>query len=263
MWRPFQQNHAIERVRVILSFKSKLPPKFIRKLAIDREADRVNLGFTTKNNREVHDITFELDKPHVESRSTKLVGWDWQKVSAGNVPLEGLIVEESMIGYETGAYDRWTGFSDRFREVVEPTLRDVSGVTDLAAISLEFFDKFVFLGDAHKAKPTEVLLGLEHLLPEEATSGQELWHLHRGWFEKINDYTTLINQNFDGQNGSFPDGRVARAIQILTKCEMREGDAVIDFERLNGHLGDMHTRSKALFRGALAPEMIKLVGLAE
>jgi len=260
-WRPLQPNHAIERVRIVVRFQGELTSKFIRKLAADGEELRVTLGFTSKNLREGHKIDVSPAGVSLGNRGAELLGWDWQKLSPANSPLETFLVEKQHLVYETAEYTRWGNFISRFEEVALPTLEALIAVVDVAAVSLEYVDRFFFDGAPTEASPSGVLTGFLGVLPDNAENGQDLWHLHRGWFEAIAGEQLLINQNFDAQDGALISGEPVRSLQMLTKTELRPASSEFDYSTLRPHLDSMHDRSNALFRNVLTEEMQGRVGL--
>lgn len=260
-WKPHQPEHAIERVRLLAVFKSALPARFVRKLAADGETRRIELGFTSKNLREGKQFSIGPNSAHLADAPIELFGWDWQLVSAANSPIETLILENNALVYETSQYSSWKNFIDRFDQVGRPTLSDVLNVTDLASLSLEYIDRFVFDGDASKARPDELFKNVSENLHVDAACGRELWHLHKGWFETTKNLRLLINQNFDAQSGQLADGTQLRSVQVFTKTEFRPDQEGIDFEGIQAHLDIMHDRSIDLFADVLKSEMLPHVGL--
>ncbi len=260
-WRPLQPLHAIERVRLIASFKSILPTKFVRKLAADGEGRRVELGFTSKNIREGKQISFGPMAVNLGGPPDELFGWDWQRVSAANSPVETLVLENQALVYEMSQYTRWQEFMERFGLVGLPTLSEALDVTDLASLSLEYIDRFVFDGDPTKARPDALLINVSSNLHADAACGKELWHFHKGWFEVADGLRLLINQNIDAQDGQGADGIPLRSLQVFTKTELRPGEAGFDFDAIRPHLDVMHKRSVELFAEILIPQMRPRVGL--
>lgn len=261
VWKPLQPDHAIERVRIIVSFGSDLPAKFLRKLAADNEEHRVALGFTSKNLRQGQQITLGASGMNLDSQPSELFGWDWQKLSPANSPLEVIVAENQALVYETLEYSRWKDFSKRFEVTALPILDSIVNVVDLKAVSLEYFDRFLFEGEPQKAAPGEVLRNINEHLPPEASSGSELWHFHRGWFEYMENEKILVNQNIDAQNGNSIDGGAMRSLQIFTKTELRINEASFDYNVLSTHLNSMHNRSKELFKSILTDDIQSKVGL--
>lgn len=260
-WKPIQHHHAIERVRISAKIGSDLPVKFLRKLAADGEDHRLSLGFTSKNLREGHQILVGPMGAGVGNNQSQLFGWDWQKLSPANSPIETFVVENNFFVYETIEYSRWSNFIERYEKVALPSINAINSVADIKSVSLEYVDRFVFYGDRKMAKPSLFLNGIDDQLHEEAKSGAELWHLHRGWYEHINGEKILVNQNVDAQDGNISDGKLARSIQVFNKTELMINQEIFDYKLIKNHLESMHSRSKEVFGSILSDEMRETIGL--
>lgn len=262
VWKPVHPRHAIERARIVVVFKGQLPTKFLRKLASESEARRLELGFSSMNWREGH--SFQLGGPAVAVNSgpAQLFGWDWQNLSAGKTPIETLVLEDKSLIYETVDYTRWAEFSARFEEVVLPILEEILGLVDISNLVLEYVDRFVFHGAATDARANGVLNDAFVGLPDAARTGPAAWHSHFGWFEEIEGHSLLINQNIDAQDGGFQiDGPVVRSLQVYTKTDLRPSEYENGYEGLRTSMNAMHVRSKQLVYDVLTPEMRHRIGM--
>lgn len=260
-WKPFQPDHAIERVRIVVQFGGQLPTKFLRKLAADGEELRIELGYASKNLREGQQITLGPAGMNLGAQPSQLFGWDWRKLSPANSTLDVLVVEDRTLVFETVEYTRWRNFIEKFELVTLNTLNSITNVVDLKSFSLEYIDRFLFEGTAIEASPVEILRNIRDQIHENALSGQELWHLHKGWFEQLNNQKLLINQNIDAQNAQVESNETIRSIQILTKTELMFDQPPFNYLEFKPHLENMHNRSKELFALLLTNDMQEKVGL--
>lgn len=261
-WRPLQPNHAIERVRIIVRFGTPLSTKFIKSVAADNEARRLSLGFTSKNVRQGQKITMGPNGVSVGSEPSDVVGWDWQRLTAGNTPIETLVFDHEAVVYETAEYISWAVFFERFKEVAEQIVKEALRIVDPTAMSVEYGDRFIFAGKPQDASADFVLSKISALLPDEVAAGKSVWHVHRGWFEDLDGNQVLVNQNLDAQEGSF-NGSDTRSVQINTKVELRKGESALEYDALMKCLPAMHDRSNALFKSVLTKDMLKRIGLGE
>ena len=247
-------------------FKGQLPAKFLRKLASDSEERRSELGFSPTKFQKGHDLQLSgpVGGPPVSVRSgpDQLFGWVCQNLSAGNVPLETLVLEDESLIYETVAYTRWTEFSARFEEVALPILEDVLELVDIANLILEYVDRFYFDGPATEAR-TEGILSEEFVsVPEVARTSPTAWHSHLGWFEEVEGHSMLINQNVNAQDGRFEnDDSVVRNLQIYTKTDLRPKEYENGYEGLRSAMNEMHVKSKTLVYDILTPDMRQRIGM--
>ena len=262
VWRPVHPRHAIERARIIVMFKGQLPAKFLRKLASESEERRLELGFSSMNWREGH--AFQIGGPAVSVNSgpAQLFGWDWQNLSAGNIPLETLALENQSLIFETVDYTRWAYFSARFEAVALPVLEKALGLVDISNLILEYVDRFVFDGPASEARATGVLNEEFVSLPDAARLGPAAWHSHLGWFDEVEGHKLLINQNIDAQDGGFQiNGPVVRSLQVYTKTDLRPTEYENGYDGLRTAMDAMHVKSKSLVYDILTPEMRARIGM--
>lgn len=263
---PLHNSHSIERTRVIVTFRDALTQKPLNTLAEIFESKRVELGFGGRNNvaGQAIQMSFGPMGAPPSPQPQIIVGWDYRRQLAevGTI-VEYLTAQSSGTGvvvYETSEYGRWDNFLARFENIALDVLREANKLSDIFSVSLEYYDRFNFEGNANEAVPAELLVKIPDCLFESAANGQELWHLHRGWFEPLNGNQVLVNQNFDAQSFEI-EGIQTRTLQILTKTEMRFETAILDFSNLLSDLDSLHQRSKVIFSGVLDNKMKTRVGL--
>lgn len=265
-WKPINPSHAIERVRVILKFGEQIPSKLARQMG-DRVADSKR-ETRLEGPLPVNGFGFSVEvgadgMPIATAPSRKAQGWQFSR-SADNSPIESIACVGEQLIYETLEYRRWEVFARRFAKIAEGASALATQSLDVAAVVLEYYDRFYFSGKREEARPSDLLTGLEGNLREDALSGRTFWHLHKGWFERAGNGDVLVNQNFDGQDVLTPENRaLQRSVTMLTSVELRTGFYPIEPEPLMTHLGFMHALSKQRFEGALQPSMLPLVGIVK
>ena len=117
-------------------------------------------------------------------------------------------------------------------------------------------------GAAGSAAPTALIRDkLIATLSDSAQNGDELWHLHRGWYETAEGIRVLINQNIDANDGQNPKGEPTRVVGVYTKVERRNREEVVDTSLLSEDIAKMHTISKTVFASAITDEMQQRIGL--
>ncbi len=261
-WRSLHPNHAIERTRLIFGFKDRLPNKMMRRLSHEVDGYREGLGFSTKNLQSGQQITIGPAGVASAGHTEEIARWDMRRVSATNSAIETLVVEKNgALIYESMDYGRWSGFLERFSEVALPSLQIAMTSVDINTVALEYVDRFVFDGEPNEANPTNILVGIENMLHEDALSGAKLWHLHRGWFENVQGIELLINLNFDAQEAVLSEDKKVRSLQIYTKSEQREIPPEVDFGIIMQHLEIMHDRCVGVLADVLNEEICTAIGL--
>jgi uncharacterized protein (TIGR04255 family) len=191
-------------------------------------------------------------------------GWQFARTNSRGNPLELIALEGDKVTYETTEYRRWSTFTKRFETVGQDLIALSTNSLDIDFISLEYLDRFNFVGDAAEASPVNLLTGIEGHLHGDALSGRTLWHLHRGWFEKRGAGDILVNQNLDAIDAVQQDANsLVRSLSIMTKAEVRSASYPVDDERMPEILDFLHNVTKYYFREILHPAFHQSVGLSE
>lgn len=263
-WRPIHPNHAIERTRVVVQFKDKLPQKTIQKLGEAFEYQRAEFGFGPRVEVQTHTLTLTNENPSSPMvAQLQARGWQFVREAAPGNVVEALILDPEGLVYENVEYVRWADFWARASQMLLPLISGVGAVTDLRQFSLEYFDRFVFSGAANEAAPEKLIeQSLINTLSSAAKSGEELWHVHRGWYETVDGIRVLINQNIDANDGQNANGELTRAVGVYTKVERRDRSEVVDANLLGDEIVTMHKISKAVFASAISHEVHNLIGLS-
>ncbi|WP_165644357.1 TIGR04255 family protein [Oharaeibacter diazotrophicus] len=211
--------------------------------------------------------------PQVPTASAGVVGRAFQKIDGGRVVAE-IKVDRNSIAFAIEKYERWAEFIADFQRLVnDAMLTQLLGFVGVAVIRLEYFDRFLFSGDAKKAPVAELLdfsgpWAAPHALTASATG--QMWHSHFGQFVKTSDgLQRLINVNVECVDANRPSG-VVRTILIRTFGEDRllpsDGysgapSGVLKPAYIRERLDDLHTTLKNLFAQTITPEYRTRVGL--
>ena len=261
-WHPIHPKHAIERTRIVVQFKDKLPQKTIQKLGEAFEGLRQDFGFGPRVEVQTHTLLVGPDGPTPQMLSQQARGWQFVREAAPGAVLEALVLDPEGLVYENVEYVRWADFWSRASAMLLPLVAGIADVSDLRLFSLEYFDRFVFAGSPAEAAPTTLIRNkLIETLPASARSGEELWHLHRGWYETFGGIRVLINQNIDANDGQNPKGEQARAVGVYTKVERRNRNEIVDAGQLSNDIVKMHEISKSIFASAIIDEVHQRIGL--
>lgn len=271
-WHPVHDMHAIERARISVrlpdgeKFPEKLINKILKELEINKEEMDLNVSEPMKGTG--LNISFSPDGQQFVKQE-ELGGKIFRK-TRGDVQVEAFVFETGAIVFETVEYGRWNLFFDRFKELTSDILPRILEVVNVAVVSIEYTDRFVFEGEDGNPSPTSVVRDISSLLHEDALSGKSLWHLHKGWLEKLNDIPLLINQNFTAQYVEKIDDESAErkeepkklsSIQIYTKAEHRLGDNDVSFEWIIEDLEGLHQRANHIFATSLTEDAQSLVNI--
>lgn len=263
-WKPAAGLHAIERVRIILTFSQPFSSKMVKSTGSEFDEIRSGLGFEAKAIIQAQTFVIQQGAPGLSPEpsiaSGQISGWRFQRLDVNGRVLEFFELNGPHLVYESIEYGRWPNFHKRFSDVTNAVFGQLIRAGDLVGLALEYFDRFVFDVPDGIAKPSEIMPALSSILPKVAMEQGELWHLHRGWFEPGDFGKLLINQNFDAQDVEGPEGQ-RPSIQIYTKAEGRQPFWRLDDTGLDHHLQLMHDRTKSVFGDKLTHEMLTAVGM--
>jgi len=262
-WRPLHSQHAIERVRLIVQFNEQVPAKVVRKMSDALSALRHETRMVGPT--PVQGFGFSMVQaeggmiPHPQTVTN---GWQFTRNAANNAPLEAVVFDGMSLTYETTEYQRWDAFKRRTKKVLDEVLQTACQSVDFQAVSMEYIDRFMYLGNATEARVDDLLIDVVPMLHANAVSGKHLWHLHRGWFEDLNNGKVLINQNFDAQEGIAAGQKVpTRSLQVLTKAELRADSLDLSIEKYEENLETLHNLTKSYFKTAIVQAHHESLGL--
>ena len=263
-WKPIFPEHAVERVRVVVTFSENVPGRLMSTLAEKFDQKRSDLGFGPQTQLATASFAIGVNQGALLPIQVPQghAGWQFVREADTGLPVEAIVLNGNTLVYEMSEYSRWNLVLERFMDVCSEALLEIAGVVDAQSVVHDYFDRFVFSGAANAAQPSELLVDeLTGSLPDEVKSGHQLWHLHRGWWDGDGEGRLLINQNYDALDAETPDSELVRSIQIYTKAEKRMVDKGLDLARISEHLNQMHSKCNDAVRWSLNATMRSMVGL--
>lgn len=264
-WSPLTPSHAIERVRMLVQFRQDVPEKLASQAAhlVSKVAAETRLngpvpvqGFTLGFQVAPDGIT------RLAAPQSSPSGWQFVRMSSSGQPLEVLQLRGNQILYETTEYRNWSAFQQRHAKVIAPATKVTSDALDVELVSLEYVDKFRFLGDPSRAAPRDLLVGIDAQVHPDASSGRSMFHVHRGWYEASASGDLLINLNLDAVDVlTDPQKQLERWISVTTKAEARAPMFQIETLPMEDLLDFLHKATGKYFRETIHPSMLAEVGI--
>ena len=262
-WRPLHSQHAIERVRLIVQFNEQVPAKVVRKMSDALSGLRHETRMVGPT--PVQGFGFSMVQAEggmIPQPQPVTNGWQFTRNAANNAPLEAVVFDGMSLTYETTEYQKWDTFKRRTKKVLDDLLQTACQSVDFQSVSMEYIDRFMYVGTATEAAVDDLLIDIGPMLHASAASGKHLWHLHRGWFEELNHGKALINQNFDAQEGLVAGKNAPmRSLQVLTKAELRADSLDLSIEKYEENLETLHNLTKSYFKAAIVPTHHESLGL--
>lgn len=259
LWSPLHDGHAIERVRVAFVFNEPVAKKIIEGSGREFDLRRTDLRFAERQSVDVFDINLAV--PSSLSQQNKRQGWQAHRQSQPGTISEAVTFEPMQLSYESADYRGWTKAKSRIEKVIGFPIHSSVNIFGVSAFSFECTDRFLFSGKPEHADVSSLLSSeLGAVLTKEARSGNELWHIHRGWFETSNDGRLLININVESQMGHKHTGEEAKSIQLHTKVEIKPSpeDDIANLWRV--WLDNLHSKANAVFSSCLTDVSRKSIG---
>jgi uncharacterized protein (TIGR04255 family) len=234
----------------------------VTRLGDQFDQNRQEFGFGARVETQAHMVTLTPAGNAAPVVSPKAIGWQFNRTTEQGVLMEVLVLDPQSLIYESGEYVRWALFSDRLSRMTGSMVQELQRDVDVQSVALEYFDRFVFDGASGQPVPSSLIKNeLLCALPDSSTSGRELWHVHRGWFEGEGHQRLLVNQNVDAQQTQNTEGQDVRSVVIYTKVERQAQGGEFDLSTLVADLDAMHDVSKKVIRDALVENAQKRVGL--
>jgi len=260
-WKPKHEAHAIERVRLLCTFREPLPSKAINRSSSGIIGNASDLGFNSVEPAQSSIQKIRIDQGSVPAQEPSSRNGHVMKRHKDGQVAEEVGFRDMVYGYMTTTYGRWDSMKKRLDEVFIPALEVAGDLVELKSVKLEYWDSFFFDGDPQAADISNLLEHANGSIPKDVLKGSSTWHSHAGWFEDGDPYPTLINRNFDMVDQQNNKGQSRRALGIYTLVEKRFSNSSLDMSKFRNLLEEMHNRSLLLFGGALSSEYRKKVGI--
>jgi len=252
-WSAINDRNAIERARISVSYVEPLTAKITETIK-SRIQNLDGTGLSQFTESEGKNFEFRSDGTH---NSGSFPVWYGSSVNSNGAIVETFTVQQKSISFETVFYNRWKTFSEKALYTLEPSVDISSQVSDIAMISLEYWDRFIF-DDHPSLSDAEIILSGDALksLPAGALGEGKNWHISRGWTQELESCLSTIRQLIQTQDSiPSPQSDLKRSISIYTRTDYHACD-VTDFRAV---LDELHSVSKSIFKDCLSDEGWNLI----
>ena len=188
-FQPIYPAHAIERCAATLIFDQPLPQKLFDKTLLLAKAHLDAARFASAPAPAEIRVDAATGSISVNQSGSASV---FNSLDGGT----SLAIFPAMIIWQTTRYVRWMPFRGDFDRLTRPFLTTFLEVLSLAAIKLEYVDRFLWSGSIHDIDPWLLLRKDSGLVAAAAAKLGTSWHSHCGWFEQATR-RRLINANVD------------------------------------------------------------------
>ena len=181
-----------------------------------------------------------------------------------------LRVERSSLTFRTQLYTRWSEVWGEARKQFDRLLPLYLVESNLASVSTNFIDRFVWVGNAKEATPALLLRkGCEYIAPH-VYGAPDLWHSHTGAFLNADIRTKrLVNVNADHVEESVSD-ELKRSIvfaTVFTDLFSQPGYGPLELTAaticafVDSHMQDLHVLGKTVLGNMINDEMGRRIAL--
>jgi uncharacterized protein (TIGR04255 family) len=257
MWKPVHEAHAIERVRLLLSFAEPVPARAIALAGEHVIADHRRWGLDTSER--ISPSQQIMLAPNVTAQPAGNEGYVFKKLDGENV-VEEVGFRAGLLGYMTTTYGRWDTLRSRVEAFFSPAIDRLKGVVDFADVQLEYWDAFLFDGELEMADARDILASRDVGIPEYALGPGRFWHNHTGWFEARDDEAFLVNRNI-GVASRQIDSAQNMSATIYSLVRRRAAEASIESDKIFSIIDIMHKISNTVFGETISGEMRERIGL--
>ena len=266
-FEPIHAAHAIEQVAFILQMEPPLAHESFSQICEIAKQFKTEADMPGQSEFKTLAFAFGPTMPQHSPPPSPLV---LNRIAADGTPEKELRVDVNSISFTTFRYTRWEAAwsqARRYFEILVPTYIEN---TKIAAMGLNYIDKFKWVGELSECK-TNILMrtGSKYLCPH-IFEADDFWHSYTGAFIRADKSTKrLLNVNVDYLDEIRPDNirRVVAITTVLTDLMNQPGYDPIEINAkgainfLDSRMQNLHVFGKEVFGNIISDEMSKRIAL--
>lgn len=282
-WQLAHETHAIERVTVTFLFKETVPSKTWATILERAVADAGPVGFnslpsaseTGHRNSGVTELIINIGGPGLVQAGGGAAAPSARtfiRLSDVGEEQDRLTLQRNLLAYSTSLYGGWGDFIDTTEKLIAKSLDLALTTVDVGMVKLEYWDRFVFIGDENSIDYNEVISNESKFVPSFFVAEKGLWHSHIGYFaDPGTSARRLINLNVDvidvagPPDPEAPEGTVIprRSVGIYSMAQdtLEVGGAEGSVSVRGSTLDEMHTILKEVLANAITPVIADRISL--
>jgi len=188
---PVLPRHAIERCAASIAFTPSIPDKAFERLAQSAASSITAQGFTVAPTMA---FGFQVTS---DGQMTPLPQASAPRNFTSKEQSNTITMTPDGIVWTTVNYVRWPPFIGEFERFVLPLLAELLQTVSIAAVKLEYWDRFIWSGDWDNFDVQKLIRAESPFVVEAAVARTKQWHSHAGWFDKEGSLRRLTNINVD------------------------------------------------------------------
>ena len=269
-FEPIHNAHAIEHVVFVLQIEPPLDD--VRFAEIRKNATQFNDELPGRMDMQALRLAIGVPGIAGPVASRAPFGTTFNRSRADGAVESELSIDRNGVTFRTLLYTRWETVWKQAHRYFDALVPQYVAQGHITGISLNYVDKFVWIGDPSECKPTQFLrAGSKYLCPH-VFDLNDFWHSHTGAFLRTDPQTKrLLNINVDYLEENLPDNsrRVVSITTILTDMmnqpnysELKVTPATA-IDVLSAHMQELHAFGKMLFANIINDAMSKRIALTE
>ncbi len=272
-FEPLHKAHAIEQVQLSIKLAQPIGAAAIEKIRNSMNRFKGDDELPAHADLQTMVMSFGSAPIHGASQRLPPAGFVKSRVAPNGAILVQMMIESQGINFQTTEYSRWHEVwqeCSKYLAVVVEAFLEFENVLHPLSISLNYVDKFIWMGNIQDCQPSQLLLVDSPYVCKQVYEKNDLWHSHTGEFHRIDDYSKrLVNLNIDCLDEVI-DGHERRVIRMTTvlsnifnqpSFKPKELPAHLILETLKNEFDLLHLKSKEFFMQTIAKSMCDRVAL--
>ncbi len=270
-FQPVHSAHSIEQVMFVLQFHRPLKPENFASVKSLTEQFRTELP----GGGPIQSMAFAIGGPtpqfSVPPPQLPITGHVLNRTAPDGSLESELRVELGSMSFRTTRYSRWATIWGSAHRYFGTFLNAYfSGGAQLASVSLNFVDKFVWHGEIDNCDASKLLRNSCDYVTPQIFNRRDLWHSHTGAFERFDQQTKrLININFDclDEISGIHPRRVISMTTVWTDMFGQPGFEPVTLinsdalEFLSVHMASLHALNKEILSNSIVESMAQKIAL--
>ena len=260
--KPINELNAIDAVAFAIIFDthfSKAEIKKLRSLKTTLQEELPNFDETTK-------VEVAISKEDKQF-SQEPAGVRLSRISPNSQELISLQVSENQIVTNFRKYDKWDNIWPKAKLFIESTLKCLElKERCIVAVVLQYVDKFI--EEDKNYNLYDIFDKNSSFINKQISSSYDnLWHLHQGWFENINDTSRKLNVLNIGTNRE--EQNTITIIDHACHIQFSKENKVPVIELNDGTnniealFDDLHKNNKGVISKLLNSKQLEVIGINE
>jgi uncharacterized protein (TIGR04255 family) len=266
-FEPVHDAHAIEQVVFVLQIDRPLDDKSFA--AVSDAAAAFMSDLPGRN--VIQAVGLMIGAVGIGTPAPPMMGTVFSRTNPAGIVESELRVERATVSFRTTLYTRWDAVWAQARKYFDVLIPKYVTSARIAGISLNFVDRFVWIGLPAECRPASLLRPSSKYVSPNVYEAPDLWHSHTGAFLRVDNQTKrLLNVNIDYVDGIPPENKRTVVITTVLNDMFNQPDfqatevtAESVASLFDAHMQQLHSFGKSVFGNIINDEMKKRIALVD